>query len=457
MNTDTPHRSHGVFPLSALYLVTPEGNCTCDPELLHTRETSIWQSSSRIRTTNTQCGATRVFPDTTRLVKERCTRSFYRFRVKLRVAVVTESFLPQTNGVTNSVVQILESLKAEGHKAILIAPTAPEDEFLGFPVIRTTRFIFRSFPVALPLLNMTSILRTFRPDVVHVASPFLLGRQALAVSRRLGIPTVAVFQTDIAGYTGRYGLAALKAASHQTVRNIHRLADVNLAPTQETARYLKDMGVTRVAVWGRGVDLNGFHPRHRTREATHAWRDAIAPDHQLVIGFVGRLAPEKQVDRFVELLGLKNVSFLIVGDGPERARLEKLFAGHPVTFTGALHGDDLATAYAAMDVFVHCGEEETFGQTIQEALASGLPVVAPAIGGPASIIENGVNGFLVNPRKDDAYRKAVKEIIKDADLRHEMRLNARKSVETKSWAATNDKLFTHYKNLAGSDYSLSVS
>jgi len=377
--------------------------------------------------------------------------------VKLRVAVITESFLPQINGVTNSVVQILESLRAEGHEAILIAPTAPADTYLGFPVIRTTKFLFRSFPVALPLLNMTSILRSFKPDVVHVASPFLLGRQALSVARRLGIPTVAVYQTDIAGYTARYGLEMLEAASRQTVKNIHRLADVNLAPTRSTARYLKEMGVTRVAVWGRGVDVARYNPENRTTAATHHLRDRVAPEHQLVVGFVGRLAPEKQVDRFAELMGLKNTAFLIVGDGPERARLERQFAGYPVTFTGALQGEELATAYAAMDVFVHCGEEETFGQTIQEALASGVPVVAPASGGPIALIDDGVNGFLVDPRESKAYRSAVKHILKRADVRRDMREAARASVEEKSWANNNAKLFKHYRDLAGADYQLTAS
>ena len=372
----------------------------------------------------------------------------------MRVAIVTESFLPSTNGVTNSVIKILESLKAEGHDAIIIAPTSPVDEYLGFPVIRTTNVVFKSFPVALPLINMTSILRSFRPDVVHVASPFMLGRQALAVSRRLSIPCVAVYQTDIAGYTSRYGLGLLGAAGRQVVRHIHRLADVTLAPTHETARYLRQIGVTRVAVWGRGVDTSQFYPQRRTSAATHTLRDRIAPDHELVVGFVGRIAPEKQVRRFNELFGLKNAVFLIVGDGPERAALEKEFADYPVTFTGALHGQELATAYSAMDVFVHCGEEETFGQTIQEALASGVPVVAPAAGGPIALINDGENGFLVDPREPKAYRKAVKKILKHADIRHDMRVNARASVAGKSWAANNAKLFKHYAGLIGVEYEL---
>ena len=394
------------------------------------------------------------FADAKRCVYRPYNRATYGEDVKMRVAVVTESFLPSTNGVTNSVVKILESLKAEGHEAILIAPTAPADEFLGFPVIRTTNVPFRSFPVALPLINMTSILRSFRPDVVHVASPFFLGRQALAVARRLSIPTVAVYQTDITGYTARYGLGMLEAASRQVTRNIHRLADVTLAPTHETARALRDIGITRIAVWGRGVDTKQFYPQRRTSAAVHQIRDRVAPNHELVIGFVGRIAPEKQVARFSELFGLKNAVFLIVGDGPERAHLQEEFAKYPVTFTGALHGDDLANAYAAMDVFVHCGEEETFGQTIQEALASGIPVVAPAAGGPLALINSGENGFLVDPREPDAYRKAVKKILKHADVRRDMRVNARASVAGKSWSANNAKLFKHYAGLIGVEYDL---
>ncbi|MEN9751214.1 MAG: hypothetical protein RLZZ600_261 [Actinomycetota bacterium] len=375
----------------------------------------------------------------------------------MRVAIVTESFLPSVNGVTNSVIKILESLKAEGHEAIIIAPTSPVDEYLGFPIIKTTNFRFKSFPVALPLINMTSIIRSFKPDVVHVASPFLLGRQALAVSRRLSIPCVAVYQTDIAGYTSRYGLGLLAAAGRRVVKDIHQLADITLAPTNETARYLREIGVTRVAVWGRGVDTSLYYPQRRTSTATHKLRDRIAPNHELVVGFVGRIAPEKQVARFSEMFGLKNAVFLIVGDGPQRQSLESEFAGHPVTFTGELHGEELATAYAAMDVFVHCGEEETFGQTIQEALASGVPVVAPASGGPKALINSGENGFLVDPREPRAYRKAVKKILKHADVRHEMRVNARASVVGKSWKSNNAKLFKHYAGLIGIEYDLAHS
>lgn len=117
----------------------------------------------------------------------------------LRVAVVTESFLPSINGVTNSVIRVLESLKADGHEAIVLAPTSNAAEFLGFRVIRISRFYIKQFAVALPHLRLESILRDFNPDVVHVAAPFAFGRQAISVANRMGVPAIAIYQTDIAG------------------------------------------------------------------------------------------------------------------------------------------------------------------------------------------------------------------------------------------------------------------
>ncbi|MEY4499551.1 MAG: hypothetical protein RL319_539 [Actinomycetota bacterium] len=364
----------------------------------------------------------------------------------LRVAVVTESFLPSVNGVTNSVVRVLESLKADGHEAIVIAPTSNSNEFLGFPVITTNRFYFQQFPVALPLLNMTSILRSFKPDVMHVAAPFALGRQAIRVAERLGIATVAVYQTDIAGYTKRYGLGVLRPIIDRLVGNIHRNATLNLAPTQEGVDYLQKLKAAEPNIWGRGVDLELFNPRRKETSEVQKFRKKVLMGKNLVVGFVGRLAAEKQVERFAELFDLPSVSFLIVGDGPERIRLEKLFSGQAVTFTGKLTGEDLANAYAAMDIFVHCGTEETFGQTIQEALATGLPVVAPDRGGPSYLVESSVTGYLVDPEKENSYRDRVLRLALDTDLRMAIGESARNSVHGKSWKVNNQKLFELYES-----------
>lgn len=366
--------------------------------------------------------------------------------MKLRVAIVTESFLPSINGVTNSVVRVLESLKADGHEALIITPTAPAAEFMGFPVIRTNRLYFKQFPVAMPLLNLTSILRGFKPDVVHAAAPFALGRQAIKVSRRLGIPTVAVYQTDIAGYSHRYGIAFLRPLIDRLVSSIHRSATINLGPTQESVEYLRKLSVPQAQVWGRGVDLETYNPERSELAETIKLRRKVAPEGGLIVGFVGRLAAEKQVERFAELFDIPGISFLIVGDGPERANLEELFADQPAHFTGKLSGKSLANAYAAMDVFVHCGTEETFGQTVQEALASGIPVIAPDRGGPKFLVDSSVTGFLVDPEKENAYRDRVLRLVLDEQLRIGMGESARKSVIGKSWAENNRILINHYRD-----------
>ncbi|QKJ24736.1 glycosyltransferase family 1 protein [Aquiluna borgnonia] len=363
-----------------------------------------------------------------------------------RVAVVTESFLPQINGVTNSVVRVLETLKQHEIEAVVIAPTSPSSMHLGFKVQTTAALPLLQFPVAMPGPSITRYLDEFQPDLIHVAAPFMIGAQAIAWGQRNNVPTVAIYQTDVAGYLERYNLAFAKPVLERIVASIHAGATLNLAPTEETAQYLRGIGGGRVKVWGRGVDLDLFTPKNVDDAETQAIRSRIAPDNSKVVGFVGRLAAEKQVHRMAELFGLPNTRFVIVGDGPERERLQEQFAGFPVTFTGALSGLELARTYAAMDVFVHFGTEETFGQTIQEAQASGLAVVAPNVGGPKHLIRHGVSGFLADPTKPNSYRKLVAELLASDGLRRDISTGAVRSVEGRSWAANNAKLLQYYRD-----------
>lgn len=363
----------------------------------------------------------------------------------MRVAIVTESFLPSLNGVTNSVLRVVETLKEAGHEVIIIAPTAPNKRHLGFKVIRTLALPFMQFPVGLPPLALQATLEDFKPDVIHVASPFFLGGQAIAIANKLGIPTVAIYQTDIAGYLQRYGMQIAKPVVDRFVAAIHGPATMNLAPTPESAAYLLKLGVQRVGVWGRGVDLELFHPRNKDNQATADFRKKHLLGKKHLVGFVGRLAPEKQVHRMRELADLPDTALVIVGDGPERKKLEALFAGKPVTFTGALRGQELAHAYSALDAFVHYGTEETFGQTIQEAQASGVPVVAPAVGGPRFLITNGENGRLIQPEDSAGFVEAVTELLSTPRIAARMGEAGRRSVLKKSWKANNENLLKTYR------------
>ena len=363
--------------------------------------------------------------------------------MSLRVAIVTESFLPALNGVTNSVLRVLESLEEAGHEAMLISPTYAERYYGNVECFRAPALPFKQFAVGLPNPYLTSTLAQFQPDVVHGASPFWLGGQAIAAAARLRVPSVAVYQTDVSGYLARYNMQFARAAVDRMIAAIHAPATLTLAPTPASASYLTKLGVKNVEVWGRGVDLELFHPDRRLTPEVTAMRQLIAGDKR-VVGFIGRLAAEKQVNQFEALVDLPNTHFVIVGDGPERANLEARFAGKPVTFLGSLRGDDLANAYAMLDVFVHFGAEETFGQTIQEAQASGVPVVAPASGGPLFLIQPGVNGYLGEPHRPHTFRPFVENLLDDTHLRARIAEASRRSVRLKSWNANNAILLDHY-------------
>jgi phosphatidylinositol alpha 1,6-mannosyltransferase len=339
---------------------------------------------------------------------------------------------------------VLETLKQNEIEAIVIAPTSTSEKHLGFPVHTTAALPLMQFPVAMPGPGISRLLDDFQPDLIHVAAPFMLGAQAISWGQRNGVSTVAIYQTDVAGYLERYNLAFAKPVMERIVGAIHQGATLNLAPTPQTANYLSSIGGGRTEIWGRGVDLDLFTPKNRVDVETQAIRSRISRGNKYVVGFVGRLAAEKQVHRMEELFDLPDTSFVVVGDGPERARLQEQFAEFPVTFTGALSGLELARTYAAMDVFVHFGTEETFGQTIQEAQASGLPVVAPASGGPLHLIDHGQTGLLAHPAQRGEYRKLVSQLFSHDGERRRISENAVRGVAGRSWAANNAKLLQYY-------------
>jgi len=365
----------------------------------------------------------------------------------MRVAVISESFLPTINGVTNSVKKVLDYLQHNGHEAIVIVPAAGAPrEYAGFRVHEMPAFAYRQFPVGLPNPAVQALLTEFQPDVIHAASPFLLGAQAIVAGNRLGIPSVAIFQTDVAGYARRNHLGAATRFAWRLVRWVHEGAELTLVPSTSSMRDLEAAGVQRLERWGRGVDLNTYHPRNRGTDDVARLRERLAPNGEAIIGYVGRLAPEKQVERFAALRGLDGIQIAIVGDGPSDLAVKRHLSGMPVTFLGKLTGADLANAYAAFDMFVHTGTEETFGQTVQEAHSTGIPVVAPRAGGPIDLVDHGTNGYLFDPDDDSQLRAYVENLVIDGGLRSRMGEAGRRGVLAKSWDAVCGELFGHYKS-----------
>ncbi|KQV06073.1 glycosyltransferase family 4 protein [Leifsonia sp. Root112D2] len=366
----------------------------------------------------------------------------------MRVAVMSESFLPTVNGVTTSVVKVLDHLAATGHDAMVICPHAGAPrEYAGFPVHSVPAVAYRQFPVGLPSPQVSQLLARFRPDVLHAASPFLLGAQGIAAANRLGVPSVAIFQTDVAGYARRNRLGIATTMARRLVRWIHEGADLTLAPSSASMADLAANGIHNTALWGRGVDLERYHPNNRRLPATRELRELLSPDGEVVVGYVGRLAPEKQVERFRALRGVRGIRVAIVGDGPSYPMLQKELRGVPVSWLGRLSGTELATAYSAFDIFTHTGTEETFGQTVQEAHASGIAVIAPRAGGPIDLVRHGETGYLFAPDDEADLRRHVHTLVTDAPLRRRMGEAGRRAVLGRSWNTICDELLGHYRHV----------
>jgi phosphatidylinositol alpha 1,6-mannosyltransferase len=368
----------------------------------------------------------------------------------VRIAYVTESFPPDVNGVASTAMRVAEQLILRGHQPMVIAP-APASRWTavdhGFPVVRVPAVglpLYPGFRVGLPGPVVHAAMARFRADLVHLAGPVILGASGCGAARRLGLPAIAVYATDLAAYARTYHLGFPgEAAGWRHLRRIHNRADRTLAPCRATAATLRARGFQRVHVWGRGVDTSRFNP---------AWRSArlrrdLAPGGELIVGYVGRLAAEKRLDLLSGVAGLPGVRLVIVGAGPAEAAARRALPG--ALFLGQRQADELARVYASLDVFVHAGPHETFGNTLQEAAASGLPVVAPAAGGPLDLVQHGSTGLLVTPADAGALAGAVSELAASADRRAAMGLAGRLAVLGRTWPSRCDDLIGHYQSALG--------
>ncbi|MHC3471773.1 glycosyltransferase family 4 protein [Streptomyces sp. 7R007] len=363
----------------------------------------------------------------------------------MRVVIVTESFPPDVNGVAHCALQTARHLVDRGHTPVVVAPApAPglrlDASLAPCRVVHIPSLPLPGYPqvrVALPSRRLAATLVEHRPDVVHLASPFVLGVRGMAAAARLGIPAVAVYQTDLAGYARTY-MGAGEAAAWRRIRSVHSAADLTLAPSSASLHDLEAHHVPRVKLWPRGVDTVRFRPDLRDE----ALRRELAPNGELIVGYVGRLAPEKHVELLAGVCRLPGVRVVVTGDGPSLPSLQQALPG--AVFLGRRTGDELARIYASLDTFVHTGPFETFCQTVQEAMASGVPVVAPAIGGPLDLVAHGRTGLLVPPRDADAVRDAVAGLATDPATRAAYGAAARATVEGRTWAAVGDQLIAHY-------------
>ncbi|MDR6794574.1 phosphatidylinositol alpha 1,6-mannosyltransferase [Pseudarthrobacter oxydans] len=371
----------------------------------------------------------------------------------MRIAIVAESFLPLMNGVTHSILRVLEHLENRGDDVLVIAPSTLDGEapgrVRGAEVLRLPAVPLAGYAnvrVAMGgVYRVKRILADYAPDVVHLASPFVLGWRAAQAAHQLGIPSVAIYQTEVPSYAARYGVPFLENWAWNRVENIHLLATRTLVPSTFALNQLRGRGIPRVQMWRRGVDAARFSPDKRDG----GWRASVAPGGQRIIGYVGRLAVEKQVEDLAALAGIPNTRLVVVGDGPQRAALEEALPD--TVFTGFLGGEELARAVASFDLFVHPGEFETFCQTIQEAMASGVPVVATGRGGPLDLVENSRTGWLYEPGDLSGLRSHVLDLMGDDAKRRAFAAAAHASVQDRTWPVLCGELVRHYEQVIAAE------
>lgn len=363
-----------------------------------------------------------------------------------RVAIFAEAFLPKVDGVSKTAYLTLRYLQETGREVMVFAPdTAPPYvgnsrvislPSLGMPAAPETR-------VALPTLAVGEYLDEFKPDMIHMFSPALLSVSGMLAGRRRNLPVIANYQTDLPMYAHHYGYHFLAQPTRDWLRYIHNGCHLTLVPSRYTLRQLQHGGYRRLRRWARGVNGQRFSPKHRSK----AWREKLLngrdPSALLCI-YAGRLANEKRVDLLLEVARTPGVALTIIGDGALRGELEHRFYGTGTHFTGYLYGEDLAHAYASADAFMFTGDCETFGQVVQEAMASGLPAVVINQGGVVDLVQDGETGFLCADNAE-SFAQAARQLRDQPGLRQKMSDRARRFARKHPWSAIMAQLEHHYR------------
>jgi phosphatidylinositol alpha 1,6-mannosyltransferase len=370
----------------------------------------------------------------------------------MRIALFTETFLPKVDGVVNTLCHLLDHLAEREHASLLFAPQGSVRRYAKTAVVTLPAAPWPFYPeckIAWPFVDVRRWLASFQPDVIHLVSPVLLGLAGLRAAKQLDIPVVASYQTDLPGFARRWGWGIASNPVRDYLRWLHNQCELNLTPSHFMQAELQATGYHRVRVWRRGVDTTHYHPNRRA----HEWRRRLSGDRAEapILLYVGRLAPEKRLEWLRPVVdALPEARLAIVGDGPSRPALEQLFAGTPTTFTGYLHGDDLANAYASADVFVFPAANETLGNVVLEAMASGLPIVAPRAGGLLDHVTDGANGLLFEPELVIQLVSATRKLAGDpAALERARQLGraGRRYAESCRWPDTLDELLQNYASV----------
>jgi glycosyltransferase involved in cell wall biosynthesis len=372
----------------------------------------------------------------------------------VRIALVTDTYTPQVNGVTTVVRRIADLLQRSGHAAGVVAPRYPDDRERRPGELRVPSLPFPPYPairLSLPLRRRVArFLETFEPDLVHVATEGPLGFLGRGWALRHGVPLVTSFHTNFPQYARHYGGGLLEPLVWRWLAWFHGPAAMTHSPGTAVCAALHARGVTHAVVWGRGVDARHFRPDRRDA----GWRRhlGVAADQVLVL-HVGRLAPEKNLDALMrawpivtEQLGAR-AQLVVAGEGPEGARLRAALP--EAKHLGFLDRDALAGLYASADLCVLPSRTETCGLVALEAMASGLPVIAADAGGFRDSVSHDGNGLLVAPDDHQSFAIGIVALVMDRARRARLATGARATAETRDQVREDAELLEQYRTHAG--------
>lgn len=366
---------------------------------------------------------------------------FYPPQPSLRIAVVTETYPPDINGVAHTISKIVEGLRARGHSLMLVRPKHRLD---GSPLMENgfQEVLMRGAPIpmykqlrlGLPAQGaLQKLWLKQRPDLVHIATEGPLGWSAARAARKLNIPTSSDFRTNFHAYSQFYGFGWLKGAIVSYMRKFHNSTHCTMVPTQGLMAELSKIGFEKLMVVPRGVDTEHFSPEFRSQALRDSW--GVTTDTQVLLS-VGRLAVEKNLNmvmRCFHALQAKNlpVKLVVVGDGPLRQALE--ISCPEAIFTGQKTGKSLVEHYASADLFIFPSLTETFGNVTIEAMASGLAVIAYDHAAAGQLIQHEHNGMLISVQNEQGLVDACTRVLQNVELRTRIRNQSRQTAVDHDW------------------------
>lgn len=374
----------------------------------------------------------------------------------MRIAIVTEVFLPKIDGVVTRLTRTLDQLAEMGHEVVIFAPGNPPESYAGFKVYSLPSFAFPVYPeikFAVPPIRFWKRIRDFGPDVIHAVNPIWSAALGVFAAKRDAYPLVCSYHTNVPDYVDALGIGWTRGMATGAIRYLHNQAQVNLCTSDPMIEKATDMGIERLTLWPKAVDTVGYHPAKATPEARNLLTNNH-PDSPLV-SYIGRISREKDLERLNNVMQIvrkqvPGTRLGIVGGGPYLEELQKSFDDSFTTFTGYLSGDDLAAAFASGDVFVFPSKTETLGLVALESFASGVPVVGTNAGGIPFVIDEGETGHLIaEDGSDEDWAQAIIGLLQDSGLRAQMGDNARKEAERYSWRESTEALVAAYEKAIG--------